>query len=55
MRTDQAICRFPDARMETSAPILAQLGWRSFFSDQVFVEESRLASVSASCRFIEEG
>jgi ribosome biogenesis GTPase len=40
MRLNQAVRRSAEATMETSDPTLAQLGWRSFFSEQVSAEQS---------------
>jgi len=40
MRINQAILRSADAIMETSDPTLAQLGWSSFFSEQVSGEQN---------------
>jgi ribosome biogenesis GTPase len=40
MRINQAVLRSADAIMETSDPSLAQLGWKSFFSEQVSAEQS---------------
>jgi ribosome biogenesis GTPase len=40
MRINQADRESADAMMELSGPTLAQLGWRTFFSEQVSVEQS---------------
>lgn len=42
MRINQAVLRSAGAMMETSGPTLAQLGWRSFFSEQVPAEQSQV-------------
>ena len=40
MQINQAVLRSADAIMETPNPRLADLGWRSFFSEQVSAEQS---------------
>ena len=40
MRTNQADRKSAHAMMETTDPTLAQLGWRSFFNEQVSAEQS---------------